>query len=194
MAELQNILSRLSRIFKSSEIEYVIVGGIAVNYYGHIRATQDIDIIIEDNLTKIYEFVALLETNNFDVMRDQLEIAIKEKTQISIFDNKSFLRLDLKVAAEASEYDALQNATKQMIFDNELHLASLEYVLIGKLMYMGRIENIQKSELLEYQDVIDFLTIYYANINLIDVELLEAKVKELNLEGNLERLLKLKFE
>ena len=50
MAEIENILSRLEVIFKSTKLKYVIVGGIAVIHYGHVRTTQDIDIIIEDNL------------------------------------------------------------------------------------------------------------------------------------------------
>ena len=46
MAEIKNVLSRLVKIFHAINLKYVIVGGIAVIHYGHVRATQDIDIII----------------------------------------------------------------------------------------------------------------------------------------------------
>lgn len=163
-------------------------------HYGHIRATQDIGLIIEDTPSKISQFVVLLKSYDFDVMMDQFQMAYKEKTQISIFDNNSFLRLDIKFADKRREHEVLRNATKQEIFGKELYIAPLEYVLIGKLLYMGRIDDIPKSELLEYQDVIDFLTIYHANKNKVDMEFLKTKVKEMNLEINMERLLEIKFE
>lgn len=194
MAEIENVLSRLYNVFEATKIKYVIVGGIAIIHYGHIRATQDIDIIIEDDYSKISQFLGLLKTYEFDVMMDQFQMAYKEKTNISIFDDKSFLRLDIKVADKKREYEVLNNATKQSILGKKLYIAPLEYVLIGKLVYMGNIIDIPISELLEYQDVIDFLTLYHANKKIIDTKLLLEKAKEMNLEDNLVKLLEIKFE
>jgi len=194
LAEIENVLSRLYNVFEATKIKYVIVGGIAIIHYGHIRATQDIDIIIEDDYSKISQFLGLLKTYEFDVMMDQFQMAYKEKTNISIFDDKSFLRLDIKVADKKREYEVLNNATKQSILGKKLYIAPLEYVLIGKLVYMGNIIDIPISELLEYQDVIDFLTLYHANKKIIDTKLLLEKAKEMNLEDNLVKLLEIKFE
>jgi hypothetical protein len=33
-------------LLEKYQVEYVVVGGFAVNYYGYIRTTQDIDILI----------------------------------------------------------------------------------------------------------------------------------------------------
>jgi len=194
LAEIEYVLSRLYNVFEATKIKYVIVGGIAIIHYGHIRATQDIDIIIEDDYSKISQFLGLLKTYEFDVMMDQFQMAYKEKTNISIFDDKSFLRLDIKVADKKREYEVLNNATKQSILGKKLYIAPLEYVLIGKLVYMGNIIDIPISELLEYQDVIDFLTLYHANKKIIDTKLLLEKAKEMNLEDNLVKLLEIKFE
>ena len=71
MAEIEDILSRLEKIFKAVKIKHVIVGGIAVIHYGHVRATQDIDIIIEDDSSKISQFLDLLKAHEFDVLEDQ---------------------------------------------------------------------------------------------------------------------------
>lgn len=37
LAEIEDILSRLKIIFKATKLKYVIIGGIAVIHYGHIR-------------------------------------------------------------------------------------------------------------------------------------------------------------
>ncbi len=57
MAEIEDILSRLEKNFQATKLKYVIVGGIAVIHYGHVRATQDIDLIIEMIILKSLNFL-----------------------------------------------------------------------------------------------------------------------------------------
>jgi len=194
VAEIEDILSRLEKAFRATKLKYVIVGGIAVIHYGHIRATQDVDLIIEDNQSKISKFIGLLNSYEFDVMFNQFQMAYQEKTNFSIFDNKSFLRLDIKIADKKREYEVLNKAIKEFIFGKEMFIAPLEYVLIGKLIFTGKISDIPDSELLEYQDIIDFLTIFHAHKNNVDVPFLKDKAKELGLEKTLNKLFSLRFE
>ncbi len=193
MAELEDILSRLEKIFKAIKLKHVIVGGIAVIHYGHVRATQDIDIIIEDDPSKISQFLGLLRSYNFDVMEDQFKMAYQERTNFTILDNNSFLRLDIKVADKKRELEVLDNAIHEKILGKDLCVASLEYVLIGKIIYMGIINDIPDSELLEYQDIVDFLTLFNANKEKIDLTFLNNKIKEIGLETTLNRLLSITF-
>ncbi|MHA1194306.1 MAG: DUF6036 family nucleotidyltransferase [Promethearchaeota archaeon] len=188
MTEIENILSRLEIIFKATKLKYVIVGGIAVIHYGHIRTTQDIDIIIEDDYSKISQFIGLLKAYEFDVMDDQFKLAYQEKTNISIFDKKSFFRLDIKVADKKQEQEVLSHAKKVKILRKDLFIAPIEYVLIGKLIYMGLINDIPHSELLEYQDVVDFLTLFHANKDTIDLTFLSNKARQIGLKTTLDRL------
>lgn len=194
MAEIKNILSRLEKIFKATKLKYVIVGGIAVIHYGHIRATQDIDIIIEDDPSKLSQFLGLLRSYNFDVMKEQIKMAYQEHTNISIFDNESFLRLDIKIADKKRELDVLKNAIREKILGLELSIAPIEYVLIGKIIYMGKIDDIPDSELLEYQDIIDFLTIFHANKEKVNLALISSKMEEIGLNSTLKRLLSIHLE
>lgn len=39
-------MRELLRLFEEHGVEHVLVGGFAVNYYGYVRATQDIDILV----------------------------------------------------------------------------------------------------------------------------------------------------
>ena len=193
MAEIEDILSRLEKIFKATKLKYVIVGGIAVIHYGHIRATQDVDIIIEDDLSKISQFIGLLKAYEFNVMEDQFKLAYQEKTNISIFDKKSFLRLDIKVADKKREHEVLNSGIKSKILGKELCIAPLEYVLIGKIIFMGLIDDIPDSELLEYQDIVDFITLFHANKEKIDLSFLTNKTTQIGLKTTLNRLLQIKF-
>jgi len=169
------------------------VGGIAVIHYGHVRSTQDIDIIIEDDKSKLSQFIGLLKSYDFDVMDDQISMAYRERTNMSIFDNKSYLRLDITIANKKREYDVLNNAILKKILGSNMKIAPLEYVLIGKLVYMGNINDIPDSELLEYQDILDFLTLYHANKEVINMPLLENKAIDMNLKYTLDRLKAIKL-
>ncbi len=194
MAELEDILSRLDKIFSAVKIKYVIIGGIALIHYGHVRATQDIDIIIEDDLSKITQFIGLLKAYDFDVMEEQFNKGYQEKTNISVFDKKGYMRLDIKVADRKREKDVLNNAVLNKIFGFSLYMAPLEYVLLGKIIFLGIINDIPDSELFEYQDIIDFLTLYHANKKNINLEFLKKKVDEMGLSLTLEKLLSLSFD
>ena len=193
LAELEDILSRLEKIFSAVKIKYVIVGGIAVIHYGHVRATQDIDIIIEDDSSKISQFLGLLRTYEFDVMEDQFYKGYQERTNVSIFDKKGYMRLDIKVADKKREKDVLYNAVLVKILDYNLYIAPLEYVLLGKIIFMGRIDDIPDSELFEYQDIFDFLTLYHANKERTNLEFLKQKTKEIGLKSTLDKLLSIKL-
>ncbi len=127
-------------------------------------------------------------------MHDQFQMAYQEKTNFSIFDKKSFLRLDIKVAYKQREHEVLNNAIQDSILGKKLWIAPLEYILIGKILYIGQIADIPKSELLEYQDIIDFLTLFHANREKLDIKFLKKKVKDMNLEKTFIKLLKIEFE
>jgi len=187
------VLSRLEKIFNETNIKYVIVGGIALIHYGHVRTTQDIDLIIENDPSKIPHLISLLKDCDFDVMSDQLYKGYKEKTNVTVFDNRSYLRLDIKFAENEYDNEVIKNARQVNILGKSLLIAPLEYVLIGKIMYIGKIEDLPDSELLEYHDVIDFLTLFHVNKANIDLDFLKKKIKDLGLHSTLKRLIEIRF-
>lgn len=43
---LSDDMKELFRLFREQGVQYVVVGGFAVNYYGYVRTTQDIDVLV----------------------------------------------------------------------------------------------------------------------------------------------------
>jgi hypothetical protein len=57
--DLKNICSR----FNAADVKYILIGGLAINYYGLPRATQDIDFLVDpscDNISRIREALLFL--------------------------------------------------------------------------------------------------------------------------------------
>ena len=60
--ELQ--LTELLRSLIDHEIEHVVFGAIALGFYGHVRATADLDIVVrptQDNLRRVHDWVVGLD-------------------------------------------------------------------------------------------------------------------------------------
>ncbi len=67
-------------IFKALErhgVEYLAIGGVAVNAHGHLRNTRDVDVLIEwtaENMRRVAAALAELEAKIFGVDADLLDV------------------------------------------------------------------------------------------------------------------------
>lgn len=129
---LQDFIKALNK----SNINYVLIGGLAVNYYGRPRSTLDADIIIENDFVKIRELQKCLIDNNFLVAEDEIVDAVKEGNHCSIFWNKDILlRLDIKVPTRLLEEESLINKRKTSVFGLDLFIQIPEEIITAKLIY-----------------------------------------------------------
>ncbi|MCP4221209.1 MAG: hypothetical protein GY765_41670 [bacterium] len=55
----------LIEIMERHEVEYVLVGGFAVNFYGYIRTTRDVDILVNPSIENARKMVNALEEFGF---------------------------------------------------------------------------------------------------------------------------------
>jgi hypothetical protein len=55
------------RLLNDSRVEYLMIGGYAVGYYGYVRATADMDIWIASNRENAEKVVIALKKFGFDV-------------------------------------------------------------------------------------------------------------------------------
>jgi cellobiose-specific phosphotransferase system component IIB len=96
MATLLDELAELISALDENEIEYAVCGGLALAIHGFVRATVDIDVLIQpESLEKAYQAAA---EKGFDIRG--LDISFKERAveirRVSkIDDNSEVLSLDL---------------------------------------------------------------------------------------------------
>ncbi len=188
--EFEDMVNRTVTALEKSRLKYVIVGAFAAIYRGKPRTTLDFDLIMEDSPNKIQIFLEELKKLDFDVWEEQAKLFIKEKSRLSIFDNKSILRLDLKIANKLDEFEVLAQAKSEIYKGKNLQVATTEQILYGKILYLGDISDIPNSELLKINDVLDFVNVYRQNKN-INLDWLKSKAKEKDLNLTLNKLLDL---
>ncbi len=68
---------RIFEALQRHEVEYLTIGGVAVNVHGHVRNTRDVDVLIEwnaENMERLAAALTELGANLFGVDADLLDV------------------------------------------------------------------------------------------------------------------------
>ncbi len=188
MAELKDFFVKVISCLDRSKLPYAIVGDFAAIIRGRARTTTDIDIVVNATTEEILVLLDCFEQAGLDVMKRQALLALKEGTNLSIFDTGSYARLDLKRARTEDEREVVSTAKTERYGRLSIMVATIEEILYGKILYLGRIDELPDKELLDVTDALDFLVLYNKHKNDVDHAWLETKVKIAGLTATLERL------
>jgi len=145
MAEILDVLRNLAMILEKNSIKYVVIGGIAAIINGNARITSDIDLIIQSEPNIAQKIISAFQNTEFDIMEEQLKMALNEGVNASIFSKSTIIRLDLKLAKNSDEKEVLEQAVEVEFQGIKLKIASKEQILYGKVLYMGDISDLDDN-------------------------------------------------
>jgi predicted nucleotidyltransferase len=112
----------------------MIIGGQAVLRYGEPRLTKDIDVTLGlgiEGLPTIKEVVARL---SFAILVDDPETFVRKTLVLPVMDEDSGIRVDFMFSFSQYEKQALDRATGVKIKGTPVNFASLEDVVIHKII------------------------------------------------------------
>ncbi len=188
---LNDFIIRVINALNESTIKYVIVGGVALILTGRTRTTIDLDLIIENRKDKVNRLIHALEQQNFDIDKQQLEYAMREKHNMSIFDKSSIMRIDLKIAYGEDDVYALNNSEVVYFKGIQIKIPTIEQILYSKLIYIGNIDDLSDADLIDITDIQDFIITFKSNKHNIDLKSLKNRIHEKGHGKTLDRILKL---
>lgn len=136
-------------------------------------------------------FLSELKKEQFDYSPEQAQFSLDEHFNYSIFDTKSVMRIDLTLARSQLNRETLKTAVTEIYNGLPLKLASLDQLLLGKAIYLGDISDEADSELLEFNDVLDFITIYNTFEEKINSDNLIGRIDSPLIKKTLKRLIDL---
>lgn len=188
MAELEITFRKAITALTNAGVKYVVVGGLAAILRGSPRNTSDIDVIIKNEPNLDDKLIKAFKAQDFEVMESQLRMAIDEGFNTSIFIKDSIIRIDLKIARNFDEFEVIEESEKWNYQDVHFPIASVEQILYGKILYLGDIKDLSDDELLDFNDVRDFVNVYQSakSINMV---WLKMKVKKKGLIDTFNRIL-----
>jgi len=164
---IEDILKLVSDFLNENGIEYVIVGGMAVLFYGNPRTTMDIDYVIQITDKDIPVLVKFLKENGFFADEYDMRKALDEKSHCTVEDKGTMFRLDIKGIYGEMDERALRNKKKVKIDNSMIFIASPEDTIANKLLFSRE------------QDIKDALGIYTRQYDSLNMEYLESICKKI---------------
>lgn len=156
------LYEEILREFQKQKVKYVLVGGMAVNLFGFLRSTADMDILVEmsnDNLRKV---VGILKKKSYRVKHpvDPMGIADegirrdwiynKHMKAFNFYKEDELKEVDIIIESPVSFEEAKKNTMRIKIDDLILPVISIDN-LIKMKKNTGR--NIDKLDIAELKKV-----------------------------------------
>jgi hypothetical protein len=119
------------RLLNARQVEYLLIGGYAVSYYGYPRATADMYIWVAMNLENAQKVVAVLREYGFDLPELSPELFLEEDRIIRM--GIPPLRLELITSISGVRFEeCYAERVSVMIDDVEVSLISLRHLKLNK--------------------------------------------------------------
>jgi predicted nucleotidyltransferase len=134
MPSLFEILIKLTTVLNQQKVPYMLVGGLAVNYYGAPRTTGDIDISVLVNSENIKNFLSGLRKKKFVFHAKEVLLLAKTSNRFLIFDPSNAYRVDCWMPKTGFELQALNRRVQVKIGGKKIFLPSAEDLVLFKLL------------------------------------------------------------
>lgn len=167
---------------ESVNIPYMITGGSAVGFWGHIRTTMDIDILIQIQAKQIDSFLKSVEKEAY-VEIDEAKRAIANKEMFNIIPNKTLFKIDIIPLDDKDIYETeeFKNRIKIKFLNKEIFVISPEDLVISKLLW-SKTAGGSERQLKDCESIISL------NREKINLDYILKWVKDLKLESEFEKI------
>ncbi len=128
---LADCLSRLNR----SNIDYMLVGSMASNFWGIPRTTHDIDFVVEYEAKDVESIVKLFE-DDFFIQEISVQSALKPPHQFNALDNRSALKVDFfRLDDDLYRKEGFRRRQAITMLGQAATIAAPEDVILNKLRW-----------------------------------------------------------
>jgi len=113
------------KLLNSKQVEYLIIGGWAVGYYGYPRATGDLDIWISNSESNAMKLVQVFKEFGFNVKELSVEIFTKQNqiTRIGVPP----LRIEILTSISGVKFDECYPKKEVVTIDDlQMYLIGLD--------------------------------------------------------------------
>jgi hypothetical protein len=131
MALLPQDFKEFLQLFNENDVEYLLVGGYAVGYYGYVRATADMGVWVASNPENARKVLEAVRQFGFDVPELAEELFLRPETIVRM--GVPLFRLELFTSISGVAFDecfARRNTSE--IDGIPVPLISLEHLRLNK--------------------------------------------------------------
>lgn len=161
---------------------YMITGGSAVGFWGHIRTTMDIDTVIQIPLAKFDSFFENIKAEVY-IDSETAKSAIAHRKQFNIILNKNCFKIDIIPLNEENEYEIekFKRRAKIKFEDREIFVIRPEDLIISKLMW-------SKAAGTSERQIADCESIWKLNHDKLDSNYIKKWIKKMGIENEFDKM------
>ena len=173
MSEELEVLKIVTQRLKEADINYMISGSIAANYYTIPRMTRDIDVVIELKQGDIDKFVGLFE-GDFYVDREMVANEVYREGMFNLIHNRYVIKIDFIIKKSSAYQNAEFSRRKQVLIEQSpIWFVSAEDLVISKLLWAK--DSHSEMQLKDVGNLIE-------TVDNLDLKYIGNWVRELSLE------------
>lgn len=129
-----DLLRDVIRTLDGVGIPHMLVGSFASSSYGALRATQDIDIVIDPTAGALELFVTAFDEDRFYLNPDAARLALADRDQFNLIDVTTGWKVDLMIRKERPfSRSEFARRTRITILDVDVWVATAEDTVLAKL-------------------------------------------------------------
>ncbi len=178
--KIEELLLYVTKYLNTNKIPYAIVGGFSAIVWGRGRSTYDIDIILDQKILNISEFVNYLQDKELITSVRDLQEAFRELSHATIQAMESpVYRIDLKGVYSSLDRETIDTSKKITFKGQTIRFGSPESLIAHKLHFGSD------------RDLEDALVVFIAQENLLNLNYLTRLCGKLGVSKKLERLIEI---
>jgi hypothetical protein len=134
------------RLLNANKVEYLIIGGHAVIYYGYVRYTGDLDVWINNSRENVEKTLKVLDEFGFGSLGLKREDFVQDAIIQLGYEPD---RIDIVTSVEGLKFTNSYKRSLKTLYENEeIHLLSLKDLRVNKKA-VGRLQDLTDLEKLK---------------------------------------------
>ena len=171
--DFENLIVKIAKILERLDIPYIITGGYAVAVWGRLRATFDVDVVIEMLHPNVAAFAKAMRTLGKEVYVDEAMIreTLRWRGEFNVIHGESGLKIDFFIPRDIGQTKkALARARFKKVKGQRVYFISPEDLILSKLRWVSQGGGEKHME--------DAQSVVKRSGDILDRAYLEAQAKE----------------
>jgi len=179
-----DFLARLSAKLAAAGIRHMVVGSFASSFHGVPRSSQDLDLVVDPDVSSLQRFLSSLPATEYYADADAALDALRRRSQFNVIDTATAWKADLIVRkARPFSIEEMRRPVEGDLLGARVLVASAEDTVISKLEWA----KLGGGSELQLRDAAGIVTLH--GMSNLDVAYIERWIRELGLEDSWRRLL-----
>lgn len=149
--EIDNLLVTIAGILGRLKIPYIVTGSMALAAWGRVRATWDVDIVIEllpKNIPLLVKELLKVDKDVY-VSEGAIKEALERKGEFNFIDPNSGLKVDFWIVKDVFNKQALKRGKVKDVDGHKVMFTSPEDLVLSKLLWYKESQSTRQLEDIE---------------------------------------------